>query len=178
MIRNRKIHKSHGQVNCNCPGCKRVTCRKTGLWDGSLGCSLFSKTKEETGPGTESRGQAQTTRPGKRTRQRHQAPGPPTSGHKTSPHKRATTARTTWVRLKRQCTGGMSAPLVLSLLPGQRTDVTSAPVVPLCCLPPAEFGRPLLSEVANSAVLPLFLYCRTHVIPMTQHGRSTVREFL
>ena len=49
----------------------------------------------------------------------------------------------------------MSAPLVLSLLPGQRTGVTSAPLVPLCCLPPAEFGKPLLSEVANSALHPL-----------------------
>ena len=125
-IRNCNTHNSHGQVNRNCSAVKRGTCRKTGLWDGSLGSCLFSKTKEETGPGNKTRNRPRRPNP----------TGGPDNGTKHQDHRPADTRAAqasdntqsdnspddqelllpvSWVRHERQ------------LLPGQRTCSTSAP---------------------------------------------------
>ena len=134
-------------------------------------CLFFKKQRKKQVPGTRPE-----TGPDDQTRQEDQDHRP--AGHKTSPHKRATTPRATTARTTRNFYYRFHGfDIKGNCCPGQRTGSTSAPLVPLCCLPPAEFGRPMLSEVANSALLPLFPYCRTRVIPMTPLGRSTVSEF-
>ena len=127
----------------------------------------FQKKRKKQVPGTRPE-----TGPDDQTRQEDQTTAPSTSGHKTSPHKRATTPRATTARTTRN----FYSPFQGFDLKGN--CCLGSALVPLCCLPPAEFGRPLLSEVANSALLPLFPHCGTRVIPMTKLGGSTVREFL
>ena len=103
--------------------------------------------------------QGQTTRPDRKTGQQHQAPGPPTSRHQHADHKRTHTPRGTTTRTARK----LLLPVSRVRLERQRTGGTSAPLVHSLLLPPQpKLGRFLLSEAQISAVLPLFLYRRTH----------------